>query len=177
MSTQSTQGGLTATPTKRMLLTAGRSHPELAAEVASELGVEMSPISAYDFANGEIFVRFEESVRGSDAFVLQSHTLADQQWIMEQLIMVDASSGRPPSGSPSITPFYGYARQDKKHRGREPITARLMATCSDRRRRPGDDCGPAHLADPGLLRRAGGPPVRLPLLAEHVGKNVRPRNG
>ena len=86
------------------------------------------PTTAYDFANGEIYVRFEESVRGCDAFVIQSHTRADQQ--------VDhgaADHGRraqarvAPSGSPSSLPFYGYARQDKKHRGREPISARLMA--------------------------------------------------
>ncbi len=119
-------GGMTASPTKRLLLTAGRSHPELAAEVADELGLELSPVSAYDFANGEIFVRFEESVRGCDVFILQSHTAPINEWIMEQLIMVDAAKRASAKRITVVSPFYGYARQDKKHRGREPITARLM---------------------------------------------------
>jgi ribose-phosphate pyrophosphokinase len=85
------------------------------------------PTSAYDFANGEIYVRFEESVRGSDAFVIQSHTSPINQWIMEQLIMVDALKRASAKRITVVLPFYGYARQDKKHRGREPISARLMA--------------------------------------------------
>ena len=120
-------GGMTASPTKRLLLTAGRSHPELAAEVADELGLELSPVSAYDFANGEIFVRFEESVRGCDVFILQSHTAPINEWIMEQLIMVDAAKRASAKRITVVSPFYGYARQDKKHRGREPITARVVA--------------------------------------------------
>jgi ribose-phosphate pyrophosphokinase len=95
--------------------------------VAAELGVELAPTRAFDFANGEIYVRFEESVRGCDAFVLQSHTVPINQWIMEQLIMVDALKRASAKRITVITPFYGYARQDKKHRGREPISARLMA--------------------------------------------------
>ena len=109
------------------MLFAGRSHPGLAQEVAKELEVELTPTSAYDFANGEIFVRFLESVRGCDAFVLQSHTDPINTWIMEQLIMVDALKRASAKRITVIAPFYGYARQDKKHRGREPITARLMA--------------------------------------------------
>lgn len=109
-----------------MLLSSGRSHPELAVQVAEELGVELSPISARDFANGEIFVRFEESVRGSDVFILQSHTDPINTWIMEQLIMVDAAKRASAKRITVVSPFFGYARQDKKHRGREPITARLM---------------------------------------------------
>ncbi len=85
------------------------------------------PTSAYDFANGEIYVRFEESVRGSDAFVIQSHTSPINEWIMEQLIMVDALKRASAKRITVVLPFYGYARQDKKHRGREPISARLMA--------------------------------------------------
>ncbi|MEZ5115304.1 MAG: ribose-phosphate diphosphokinase [Candidatus Nanopelagicales bacterium] len=112
---------------KRLMLFAGRSHPELAAEVARELGAELAPTSAYDFANGEIFVRFLESVRGCDAFVLQAHTTPINQWIMEQLIMVDALKRASAKRITVVAPFYGYARQDKKHRGREPISARLMA--------------------------------------------------
>jgi ribose-phosphate pyrophosphokinase len=112
---------------KRLILLAGRSYPELAQEVAENLGVPLSPTLAYDFANGEIFVRFQESVRGADAFVLQSHTTPINKWIMEQLIMIDALKRASAKRITVIVPFYGYARQDKKHRGREPISARLIA--------------------------------------------------
>ena len=112
---------------KRLLLAAGRSHPALAEAIARELGVELAKLSAYDFANGEIFVRFEESVRGTDAFVLQSHTLPINKWIMEQLLLIDALRRASARRISVIIPYYGYARQDKKHRGREPISARLMA--------------------------------------------------
>lgn len=119
--------GIKTTGQKKLMLFSGRAHPELAQEVARELGVELAPTTARDFANGEIYVRFEESVRGSDAFVLQSHTAPINQWIMEQLIMVDALKRASAKRITVIMPFYGYARQDKKHRGREPISARLMA--------------------------------------------------
>src|SRR5665213_3646518 len=109
------------------MLFAGRAYPELAIEVAQHLGTDPAPISAYEFANGEIFVRFDESVRGCDAFVLQSHTAPINKWIMEQLIMVDALKRASAERITVVAPFYGYARQDKKHRGREPISARLLA--------------------------------------------------
>ncbi|MFM2365084.1 MAG: hypothetical protein RLY79_753 [Actinomycetota bacterium] len=112
---------------KRLRLFSGRGFPELSEAVASELGIPLTPTSAYDFANGEIFVRFEESVRGCDAFVIQSHTAPVNKQIMEQLIMVDALKRASAKRITVVAPFYGYARQDKKHRGREPITARLMA--------------------------------------------------
>ncbi len=112
---------------KRLVLLAGRSDPALAQEVAENLGIPLSPTLAYDFANGEIFVRFQESVRGCDAFVLQSHTTPINTWIMEQLIMVDALKRASAKRITVVVPFYGYARQDKKHRGREPISARLIA--------------------------------------------------
>ncbi|MDQ1485194.1 MAG: ribose-phosphate pyrophosphokinae [Actinomycetota bacterium] len=112
---------------KTLMLFAGRAFPELAIEVANCLGIEPTPTSAYEFANGEIFVRFDESVRGCDAFVLQSHTAPINKWIMEQLIMVDALKRASAKRITVVAPFYGYARQDKKHRGREPISARLLA--------------------------------------------------
>ncbi len=112
---------------KRLRHFSGRGFPELSEAVAAELGIPLTPTSAYDFANGEIFVRFEESVRGCDAFVLQSHTAPVNKQIMEQLIMVDALKRASAKRITVVAPFYGYARQDKKHRGREPITARLMA--------------------------------------------------
>ena len=119
--------GIVQTSSKRLVLIAGRSHPELAQHVAKELGIDLVETQAYDFANGEIFVRFEESVRGCDAFVLQSHTEPINKWIMEQLLMVDALKRASAKRITVIAPFYGYARQDKKHRGREPISARLIA--------------------------------------------------
>ncbi|WP_459547993.1 ribose-phosphate diphosphokinase [Nocardia sp. X0981] len=112
---------------KNLMLFAGRSHPELAEQVAKELDVQVTPQVARDFANGEIFVRFEESVRGSDAFVLQSFPAPLNQWLMEQLIMIDALKRGSAKRITAILPFYPYARQDKKHRGREPISARLVA--------------------------------------------------
>jgi ribose-phosphate pyrophosphokinase len=119
--------GITTATQKKLLLLSGRSHPELTDEIAAGLGVEPTPTTLYDFANGEIFVRFLESVRGCDAFVLQSHTSPINQWIMEQLIMVDALKRASAKRITVVAPFFGYARQDKKSRGREPISARLMA--------------------------------------------------
>ena len=119
--------GITKATEKNLMVFSGRAHPELADDVARELGTELVPTSAYDFANGEIYVRYEESVRGSDAFVIQSHTAPINHWIMEQLIMVDALKRASAKRITVVLPFYGYARQDKKHRGREPISARLMA--------------------------------------------------
>ena len=113
--------------TKKLLLVSGRAYPELADEVAACLGIKPTPSRLFDFANGEIFVRFLESVRGCDVFVLQSHTSPINEWIMEQLIMVDALKRASARRITVVTPFFGYARQDKKNRGREPISARLMA--------------------------------------------------
>jgi len=118
---------LRLTSEKKLRIFSGRGYPELAEEVATELGIPLTPTSAYDFANGEIFVRFEESVRGCDAFVIQSHAAPVNKQIMEQLIMVDALKRASAKRITVVAPFYGYARQDKKHRGREPISARLMA--------------------------------------------------
>jgi ribose-phosphate pyrophosphokinase len=119
--------GIKASGTKTLMLFAGRAYPELAIEVAEQLGVGLIPTKVFNFANGEIYVRFEESVRGSDAFVLQSHAAPINEWIMEQLIMVDALKRASAKRITVVMPFYGYARQDKKHRGREPISARLIA--------------------------------------------------
>src|SRR5437867_4518128 len=119
--------GMKRTTEKNLMVFSGRAHPGLAEEVAEQLGAGLVPTSAYDFANGEIYVRFEESVRGSDAFVIQSHTSPINEWIMEQLIMVDALKRASAKRITVVLPFYGYARQDKKHRGREPISARLIA--------------------------------------------------
>ena len=119
--------GITTTGEKKLLLFSGRASPELGGEIAGCLGIEPTPTTLSDFPNGEIFVRFLESVRGSDAFVLQSHTAPINKWIMEQLIMVDALKRASAKRITVVIPFFGYARQDKKSRGREPISARLMA--------------------------------------------------
>lgn len=119
--------GMKRTTEKNLMVFSGRAHPELAQEVADLLGTDLVPTSAYEFANSEIYVRYEESVRGCDAFVLQSHTAPINEWIMEHLIMVDALKRASAKRITVVMPFYGYARQDKKHRGREPISARLMA--------------------------------------------------
>ncbi|MCP2332413.1 ribose-phosphate pyrophosphokinase [Actinoalloteichus cyanogriseus DSM 43889] len=118
---------MAGTPKKNLMLFSGRAHPDLAEEVAKYLNVGITAQSAYEFANGELFVRFEESVRGCDAFVLQSHCAPINTWLMEQLIMVDALKRASAKRITVIMPFYPYARQDKKHRGREPISARLVA--------------------------------------------------
>ncbi|MEO9248380.1 ribose-phosphate diphosphokinase [Citricoccus nitrophenolicus] len=112
---------------KKLVLAAGRAHPELAAQVAEELGTELLPMSAYDFANGEIYVRSGESVRGKDIFVLQSHPAPLNNHLMEQMLMLDSFKRASAKRITVVSPFYPYARQDKKGRGREPISARLVA--------------------------------------------------
>jgi len=112
---------------RRLVLVSGRAHPELAGAVARELDTSLVHTTAYDFANGEIYVRFAESVRGGEAFVLQSYPAPTNRWIMEHLLMVDALKRASVKRITAILPFYPYGRQDKKHRGREPISARLVA--------------------------------------------------
>ncbi|TWP38672.1 ribose-phosphate diphosphokinase [Leekyejoonella antrihumi] len=119
--------GLKRTTEKNLMVFSGRGYRELSEQVAEGLGTTLVPTQAYDFANTEMYIRFDESVRGCDAFVLQSHTAPINKWIMEQLIMVDALKRASAKRITVVTPFYGYARQDKKSRGREPISARLMA--------------------------------------------------
>ncbi len=112
---------------KTLMLCTGRAYPELAEEVADLLGVELVPTRQVTYANSEIYVRFEESVRGADAFVIQSHPAPVNEWLMEQLIMIDALKRASAKRITVVSPFYPYGRQDKKHAGREPISARLVA--------------------------------------------------
>jgi ribose-phosphate pyrophosphokinase len=112
---------------KTLVIASGRAHQELAQEVAEILGTEIVPTTAYDFANGETFVRYERSVRGVDAFIIQSHPQPINHWVMEQLLMIDAMKRASAKRITVVAPFFPYARQDKKHKGREPISARLMA--------------------------------------------------
>src|SRR5215207_1543941 len=117
--------------TKKLALYAGRTHPALAIEVAAHLGIELGHPNIVEFSNGEVRPRFGESVRGSDVFVIQSHYGVDgrsvNDSIMEQLIMCDAAYRASAKRITAVCPFYGYARQDRKAEGREPITARLVA--------------------------------------------------
>lgn len=119
--------GIHTSGEKHLVLASGRAHPELAKAVAKELGIELVPTTAYDFANSEIYVRFDESLRGTDVFILQSICTPVNKWIMEALIMVDAAKRASAKRITVVVPCYPYARQDKKHKGREPISAVLMA--------------------------------------------------
>jgi ribose-phosphate pyrophosphokinase len=116
---------------KRLALYSGRTHLALAEEIADHLDVELGDPDLTDFANGEIRPRFAESVRGADVFVIQTHAGHDgrsiNDAIMEQLIMIDAAYRASAKRITAVCPFYGYARQDRKAQGREPITARLVA--------------------------------------------------
>jgi len=119
--------GIKASGEKSLVLVSGRAHLKLAEDIAEELGTELVETEARTFANGELYIRYGESVRGSDVFVLQSHTAPINEWLMEQLIMVDALKRASAKRITVVAPFYPYARQDKKGRGREPISARLVA--------------------------------------------------
>ncbi|MFI2610289.1 ribose-phosphate diphosphokinase [Kitasatospora sp. NPDC018619] len=165
--------GITTSGEKKLKLFSGRAHPELAREVAEALGTELVPTKALDFANGEIYVRFLESARGADCFVMQSHTAPINQWIMEQLIMIDALKRASAKSITAILPFYGYARQDKKHLGREPISARLVA---DLLRQAGADRLMAVDLHTAQIQGFFDGPVdhlfALPLLADYIGGKV-----
>jgi ribose-phosphate pyrophosphokinase len=112
---------------RHLMLFSGRANRPLAREVARHLGIECGSVDLRDFANGETYARFQESVRGTDAFVIQTHAEPVNERIMEQLIMIDALKRASAKRISAVVPFYGYARQDRKGRSREPITARLVA--------------------------------------------------
>ena len=154
---------------KQLVLLSGRAHPQLAENIAAELGTELIPTDAYDFANGETYVRFGESVRGADAFLIQSHPAPINQWIMEQLLMIDSLKRASAKSITVVSPFYPYARQDKKHRGREPISARLI---SDLYKTAGADrlmSVDLHTAQiQGFFDGPVDHLMAIPLLAEHV---------
>ncbi|MDT0382652.1 ribose-phosphate diphosphokinase [Streptomyces sp. DSM 42041] len=165
--------GIKTTGEKKLMLFSGRAHPELAEEVAQQLGISVVPTKAFDFANGEIYVRFQESARGADCFLMQSHTAPINKWIMEQLIMIDALKRASARSITVIVPFYGYARQDKKHRGREPISARMIA---DLLRSAGADrILTVDLHTDQIQGFFDGPVdhlFALPILADYVGEKV-----
>ncbi|MBN2848630.1 MAG: ribose-phosphate pyrophosphokinase [Coriobacteriia bacterium] len=115
------------TPAKRMMVFAGTHNRELSEDIARHLGVELGNIKISKFANGEIYVRYLESVRGADIFLVQSICQPVNSAIMELLIMIDAAKRASARCITAVIPHYGYARQDKKSAAREPITAKLVA--------------------------------------------------
>ena len=114
-------------PRRRLVLVSGRSHPVLAEQIALHLGVELSEANLREFANGEIHCRYDASVRGCDVFIVQTHCGPVNDFLMEQLIMIDAAKRASAKRITAVCPYYGYARQDRKSAGREPITATLVA--------------------------------------------------
>jgi ribose-phosphate pyrophosphokinase len=118
---------------KRLMLLSGRANPELAAKIGSKLGVQLGGVTLKTFANGEVYCRIEESVRGADVFIVQptcgnpEYGLSANDALMELLVMVDAAVGGSSHRVIAVTPWYGYSRQDKKSAPREPISARLVA--------------------------------------------------
>jgi ribose-phosphate pyrophosphokinase len=121
------RGGMGLISKRRLVLATGRSHPELAAEVARCLGVALVGANLREFADGEVHAKYEESIRGTDVFVMQTHARPVNDSIMEQLIMVDAAKRASATRITAVCPYYGYSRQDRKASGREPITAKLVA--------------------------------------------------
>ncbi|HEY3630208.1 MAG TPA: ribose-phosphate diphosphokinase, partial [Jatrophihabitantaceae bacterium] len=156
---------------KTLVVLSGRAYPELADEIATDIGITITSTTARDFANGETFIKPDESVRGSDAFVIQSYTAPINQWVMETLILCDALKRASAKRITVVAPFYPYARQDKKHRGREPISARLIA---DLFKTAGADRLMAIDLHTAQIQGFFDGPVdhlfALPLLADHVRK-------
>ena len=112
---------------KTLKLFSGQGHPDLAGEIAAELAVPLGDIKLSTFASGDSYVRYGENIRGADAFLLQTHCDPVNDRIMEQLLMIDAAKRASAKRITAVIPFYGYARQDRKAEGREPISARLLA--------------------------------------------------
>ena len=154
---------------RRALLVAGTSHPQLAAAIAGHLGVELCPVDISRFASGEVYVRFLASVRGCDAFVVQSHAAPVNEMIMELLVMIDALKRASVHRINAVIPYFGYARQDKKTLAREPISARLVA---DLLRAAGADRVLSVDLHTGQIQGFFDVPVdhltALPVLADHV---------
>ena len=118
---------------KRLMLFSGRANPELAAKIADKLGVDLGPVTLKTFSNGEVYCRFEESIRGADVFIVQptggndATGVSANDALMELLFMIDAAVGASAHRVIAVTPWFGYSRQDKKSAPREPISARLVA--------------------------------------------------
>jgi len=112
---------------KRLMVFSGRASREIGDRIADELGIDLGEVTLKTFANGEIYVRFEESIRGADVFLVQSTCRPVNDALMELLIMIDAAKLASAHRINAVIPWYGYSRQDKKSAPREPITAKLIA--------------------------------------------------
>ncbi|MBC7254229.1 MAG: ribose-phosphate diphosphokinase [Actinobacteria bacterium] len=112
---------------KRLMIFSGRSYPELGRQIAGYLGISLGKVELKTFSNGELYVRYEESVRGSDAFVIQTFSEPINDHLVELLLMIDALKRASAKRISAVLPYYGYSRQDKKTLAREPISARLVA--------------------------------------------------
>src|SRR5690606_22455996 len=119
--------GIIAKTKKRLVVAGGRSHPELTAAVAAGLGTEIAPTEHRTFASGEIYSRFEVSIRGCDLFLIQTFGEPVNEWLRERLIMIRAAKRASGRRIPVVAPYHRYSRHDKQGRGREPISARLVA--------------------------------------------------
>jgi ribose-phosphate pyrophosphokinase len=115
------------TPKKRLMVFAGRSHPELAAKITEQLGVELGEIELTTFANGETYCRYCESIRGADVFIVQTGCRPVDQNIMELLFMIQAARLASAKRITAVVPWFPYSRQDRKAKPREPISSRLLA--------------------------------------------------
>jgi ribose-phosphate pyrophosphokinase len=115
------------TPQKRLAVVSGSSHPRLATDIADHLGVDLTAVTLKTFADGESYVRFEDSVRGADMFIVQTSSRPSSQHFMELLMLVNAARLASAKRITAVIPWFFYARQDKKSKPREPITARLVA--------------------------------------------------
>jgi ribose-phosphate pyrophosphokinase len=118
---------------KRLMLFGGRANPALAARIANKLDVELGAVTLKTFSNGEVYCRYEESIRGADVFIVQPTCgnpetgITANDALMELLLMIDAAVGASAHRVIAVTPWFGYSRQDKKSAPREPISARLVA--------------------------------------------------
>ena len=114
-------------PRKKLMLFAGQGNDELSTEIAECLRVPLGDVKLSTFASGELYARYGESIRGADVFIMQSHCEPINDRIMQQLLMIDAAKRASARRITAVAPFFGYARQDRKAEGREPISARLLA--------------------------------------------------
>ena len=158
---------------KHLILVAGRGHEELSSEVAEHLSLPLGDVVLSTFSNGEIYCRYGESIRGADVFVFQSHCDPINDRLMEQLIMLDAAKRASAKRITAVCPFYGYARQDRKAEGREPITARLVAdmlTCAGADRVVTVDLHTGQIQ--GFFDFPVDHLTAVPVLSEHIRSNV-----
>ena len=132
-STQPSRASLPIEYNKRLMVVSGRANPQLAADIAEKLGVDVGPVTLKTFSNGEVYCRYEESIRGADIFIVQPmcgnprEELSANDALMELLLMIDAAVGASAHRVIAVTPWFGYSRQDKKSAPREPISARMVA--------------------------------------------------